>query len=121
MAGYIRVNSENRFSISSVYFDAIINYSKPYLNEKLPEITKEIYDPIEEAGMFIFDLVDMPSETFCLIFTALQDSYDYCLSKGSCGFLDEFLYEDVMNTWNDVLIAIKNDVRFTAAVPFTNR
>jgi len=111
MAGYIVVNSENEFSMSSVFFDAIVNYSKIYLEEISPELAKEIYEPIEEAGMFVVGLTESTTNEFKLIFKALKKGYDNCISEGSCGNLDHSLYTGVMDTWKSILLSMEEDER----------
>jgi len=112
MAGYFAVNSNNEFSMSSVFFDAIVNYSKIYLENISTALTKEIYEPIEEAGMFVVGLTETSPEDFKLIFKALKMGYENCLSKGKCGNLDQLLYFDVMSMWKDILSAMEKDERY---------
>jgi len=111
MAGYFAVNSDSEFSMSSVYFDAIVNYSKVYLEEMSMELTKEIYEPIEEAGMFVVGLTETSPEDFKLIFKALKKGYESSLAEGKCGNLEQSLYSDVMNMWKDILSAMERDER----------
>src|SRR5690606_25651038 len=99
MAGFIAVSSEREFSMSSVYFDAIVNYSRSYLENLSAELAHEIYEPIDEAGIFVVDLTETPSDDFKLVFDALRSGYESCLEKGKCGSLDQTLFNDVMNMW----------------------
>ena len=111
MAGFIAVNSEKEFSMSSVLFDAIVNYSKSYLEEMSAELAHEIYEPIDEAGMFVVGLTESSSDDFKLVFSALKRGYESCLKQGKCGNLDPTLFNDVMNMWKDILIAMEEDER----------
>ena len=111
MAGFIAVNSENEFSMSSVIFDAIVNYSKLYLEEMSAELAHEIYEPIDEAGMFFMGLTESSSDDFNLIFVALQRGYESCLEQGKCGSLDQTLFSDVMNMWKNILVVMELDER----------
>lgn len=70
--------------MSSVYFDAIVNYSKTYLEELSTELTHEIYGPIDEAGLFVLDLTETLSDNFKLVFDALKRAYKDCLENGKC-------------------------------------
>lgn len=111
MAGFIAVNSEREFPMSSVCFDAIVNYSKSYLEKLSAELAHEIYEPIDEAGMFVVGLTETSSDDFKLVFDALKSGYESCLEKGKCGNLDQTLFNDVMNMWNDILVAMQEDER----------
>lgn len=111
MAGFIAVNNEREFSMSSVGFDAIVNYSKNYLEELSAELAHEIYEPIDEAGMFVVGLTETSPSDFNLVFKALKSGYESCLEQGKCGNLDQTLFNDVMNMWKDILVAMEEDER----------
>lgn len=111
MAGSIAVNGENEFSMSSVEFDAIVNYSKVYLRELSTDLAQKIYDPIDEAGLFVVGLTETSSDDFKLILRAFKRGYESCSDQGRCGNLDQALFTEVMSMWKEILVAMEEDRR----------
>ncbi|MDO6421141.1 hypothetical protein [Saccharophagus degradans] len=111
MAGTIAINDKKDFAMSSVYFDAIINYSKKHIENISKELARELYEPIEEAGFYVFGLTETTEKDFKLIFKTLSECYAHCKKEGKIGQLEPQLYGEVMNTWGEVLAAMEEDQR----------
>ena len=112
MAGFIHIKDEDGFSLGSIAFNAIVEFSRSYFREEDEAIISAIYSPLDTGGFDMVTLNEQSEEGFNAYYYGIKKAYDDCTQKGRCGDLAEESFEMVMNTWKDLLDKLTSDERF---------
>ncbi len=113
MAGYIHITDDIGLSMSSISFNAIVEFPRKFFDSNSKEVEVEIYEPIDEGGMNFISLAEQDIEGFMVFYQAINLAYEESRKLGYCGNLDKQFFEMVMNTWKELLDLLKADPRFT--------
>lgn len=112
MAGYVHITTEAGLSMSSISFNAVIEYPRKYFNSSSKEIELAIYESVDKGEMDFISLIEQDSDGFMVFYKVLTSAYKECESVGICGSLDAQFYGMVMKTWAELLGLMEQDERF---------
>ena len=114
MAGYVHITNEVGLSMSTISFNAIVEFPRIYFDSSSKGFESEIYEQIDEGKMDFISLIEQDSHGFMTFYKALSLAHDESEKSGRCGNLDEQFFEMVMKTWKELLCLLRNDTRFIA-------
>lgn len=124
MAGYVHITSNIGLSMSSVSFNAIIEFSRRYFDSNSKEYESKIYESIDEGEMDFVSLIEVDVDGFMAFYKALSLAYEESDKLGKCGNLDKQFYEMVMKTWRELLFLLKKESKVyfnMSSVAFTEK
>lgn len=112
MSGYVHITHDTGLSMSTISFNAIVEFPRRYFDSSLKELESQIYEPVDEGDMDFISLIEQDSEGFMAFYKALSTAYAESEKTGKCGNLDSQFFEMVMVTWKQLLDLLESDSRF---------
>lgn len=112
MAGFIHIKDDNGFSVNSIAFNAIVEFSRKFFSEVEKKLVRDIYSPVDEGGMDMVSLDEENEDGFNTFYRGVKKAYDNCIISGKCGSLDPQYFTGVMSAWRELLELLEKDERF---------
>lgn len=112
MAGYVHITNDVGLSMSTISFNAIVEFPRKYFDSDSKEFESEIYEPVDEGDMDFISLIEQGSSGFMAFYKAVNAAYEESERLGRCGNLEEQFYSMVMKTWAELLDLLRADSRY---------
>jgi hypothetical protein len=114
MAGYVHITKDVGLSMSTISFNAIVEFPRKYFDSDSKEFESEIYEPVDEGGMDFISLIEQEASGFMVFYKVVNAAYKESERLGRCGNLDDQFYGMVMNTWAELLELLRADSRYVS-------
>ncbi|WP_157015899.1 hypothetical protein [Pseudomonas batumici] len=112
LAGTIFVKEGVGIPLSSVAFNAVVEFSRPFFEGGDGAYLKEIYAPLDEGGMDMISISEQGVEGFNAYYKGARKAYDQCLREGRCGGLGKQYFDMVFDAWRELIELLEADERF---------